>query len=324
MVDSASIGIQGIEGSYHHEAVVSHVGGDVSLATFATFEHLIAALSEGRVSRALMAIENSIAGSILPNYMLLAGHPVRITGEVLHPVDHCLLALPGQTPDDLREVHSHPMALAQCKAYFEAYPGIRLVEAEDTAGAARWVREKGLRGVGAIAGRMAARIHGLESLADSIQTITPNLTRFVVLERGRAETAQSKTGTRGADGDPAHAGTRGAGGVHSPATTHAGTHLTHAGFTTHSGPDKASLRFTLPHEKGSLVAALSVLQQHSLNLTKIQSLPLMETPGRYAFFVDVLFERRDGFEAALEALRFATLELTLLGLYPGAHHPEWS
>ncbi len=194
-----------------------------------------------------MALENSIAGSIIPNYALIDTHNLSIVGEYYLDIQHNLLALEGQSIADIKEVHSHPMALLQCKAFFKQYPHIKLVEAKDTADVAKQISEQNIKGIAAIASKNAAELYGLNVLAESIQTIKHNETRFVIVKRENHELEKDEV-------------------------------------------NKASLKFELDHKRGSLAAILNVLSDCKLNLTKIQSLPKIETPWKYAFFVDVTFE----------------------------------
>ena len=127
------IAIQGIQGSFHHQVALNYFPSDIQISECLTFDALADALVSGRATQAVMAIENSIAGSIIPNYALLDRHNLQIIGESYLNIEHNLMGLKRQSIADLKEVHSHPMALLQCKDFFKAHPHIRLVEAEDTA-----------------------------------------------------------------------------------------------------------------------------------------------------------------------------------------------
>lgn len=176
--------IQGVEGCFHHLAAKAYYGKDVEVVESDNFDKLVELSSDPNVSDAgIMAIENSIAGSILPNYGLLQESGLRIEGEIFLRIKQNLLALPGQKIEDLREVHSHPMAIYQCRKFFHQYPHIKLVEAEDTALSARRIREGMLLGVGAIAGDLPAELFNLEILRESIESIKNNQTRFFILRR---------------------------------------------------------------------------------------------------------------------------------------------
>ena len=220
-----------------------------------------------------MALENSIAGSIIPNYALIDTNELYITGEYYLDVQHNLMALSGQNIMDIKEVHSHPMALLQCKVFFDQYPHIKLVEDSDTAEVARRVHDQQLLGIAAIASEAAAEIYKLKILAKSIQTIKQNETRFVIVERHQNLSATI---------------------------------------------NKASLKFMLDHKRGSLAAMLNVMSDCKLNLTKIQSLPKIDTPWKYAFFVDVTFDAYEDYLKAKSIMTIMAEEFKVLGEYKNA------
>ncbi|WP_221766222.1 prephenate dehydratase [Hymenobacter metallilatus] len=175
------VAIQGFEGSFHQIAARQHFGAGVAVLPCATFTGLVQAVAQGRASAAVMAIENSIAGSILPNYTLLRKAGLRVVGEVYLHIRQQLLALPGQQLADIREVHSHPMALLQCADYLDHYPHWKLVETEDTALSAQRIREQQRPGVAAVAGSLAAELFQLNILAADIHSEKKNYTRFLVV-----------------------------------------------------------------------------------------------------------------------------------------------
>lgn len=177
------IAIQGYEGSFHHIVAKEYFGDDISLRTCDTFREVARSVLDGDVDYGIMAIENSIAGSILPNYGLLQNTTLQVIGEYYINIQQHLMALPGVTLGDIEEVHSHPMALLQCVDYLDEHKW-KLVETEDTALSARNVARKGLRNTAAIAGELAAEIYGMEIIAPSINTISNNYTRFLILSRG--------------------------------------------------------------------------------------------------------------------------------------------
>ncbi len=269
------IAIQGIKGSFHHAVAMDYYHQEVALLECLSFDTLVTAVMDEEASHAVMALENSIAGSIIPNYALIDQNDLSIVGEHHLTIQHNLMALEGQTMEDLAEVHSHPMALLQCKEFFRAFPNIRLIEAADTADVARVIASENRKGIGAIAPKQAASIYGLNILAHSIQTIQNNVTRFVIIQKknGAVEKAQI---------------------------------------------NKASLKFILDHQRGSLAAVLNVMSDCLLNLTKIQSLPVIETPGKYAFFVDVTFDEFQQYEKARKILEIMALEFKILGEYTNA------
>ena len=180
------IAIQGYRGSFHEEAAQRFYAArdeQVDVVECGTFADLFRAMDDGRADAAVMAIENTISGGLLPNFELLRAHPYRITGEIYIPIHQNLMALPGQRLEDIREVRTHYMAINQTRQYFEQQcPWITMVESEDTAGSAAQVAREGLRGVGAVASVLAAERFGLEILARSIETYKQNFTRFLILD----------------------------------------------------------------------------------------------------------------------------------------------
>ena len=182
------VSIQGFQGSFHEVAARQYFGAQPALLACATFGAVVAHVVQGTAGAGLMAMENSLAGSILPNYLLLERHAIRVTGEVYLPIHQHLLALPGTTLADVQAVHSHPMALRQCGEFLDAYPRWKLVETDDTGHSAQLLAENRTPGVAVVAGAQAAEQFGLQILAPAIHDDPHNYTRFLVLER--AETAQ--------------------------------------------------------------------------------------------------------------------------------------
>lgn len=269
------IAIQGIKGSFHHQVAMNYFNHEIDLVECLSFDSVIQEVLSGNAHKAVIALENSIAGSIIPNYALIDKNELLIVGEYNLNINHNLMVLKGQKISDLSEVHSHPMALLQCKDFFRNYSSIRLIEASDTAKVAQRIAEKKILGIGAIAPKEAAKIYGLDILASSIQTIQNNVTRFVIIEKQKT-------------------------------------------FPQIETINKASLKFILDHQRGSLAAVLNVMSDCLLNLTKIQSLPVIETPGKYAFFVDMTFEHFSQYEKARKILEIMALEFKVLGEYSNA------
>ncbi|MBT8243612.1 MAG: prephenate dehydratase [Winogradskyella sp.] len=270
-----SIAIQGIKGSFHHSVAEAYFDEIKVLLECMTFDALVDSLLENKVEVAVMAIENSIAGSIIPNYALIDSHDLHIIGEYYLDVQHHLMALSNQSIEEIKEVHSHPMALLQCKEFFKSYPKIKLVEAKDTADVAKSISENHTKGIAAIASNSASKFYGLEVLAKSIQTIKHNETRFVIVKQ--YNNCDSKRII-----------------------------------------DKASLKFELDHKRGSLAAVLNVLSDCKLSLTKIQSLPKINTPWKYAFFIDVTFDKYSDYEKAKSIVNIMAENFKVLGEYKNA------
>jgi prephenate dehydratase len=179
---SKKIAIQGLRGSFHELAVQKYFDADFTAVECETFKTLFDVLKTNKADFGVMAIENTVAGTILPNYAMLRDSNLGIIGEVYLRIHQNLMALPGQKIEDIKEVYSHPMAIMQCHDFFEKYPDIRLVESLDTAGSAKDVQDKKLKGVGAIASSIAADIYHLNILAEGIETNKKNYTRFLVLQ----------------------------------------------------------------------------------------------------------------------------------------------
>jgi prephenate dehydratase len=266
------IAIQGIEGSNHHIVATQFFDKNISLKECLSFDVLVDSLVNNESDQAIMAIENTIAGSIIPNYALIDKNNLHISGEYYLPIHHHLMALPNQDISEIKEVCSHPMALLQCKEFFKQHKHIKLVEDVDTAEIAKRISEKKLSGVAAIAPKIAADIFELEVLEDEIQTIKNNATRFVILQ-----TSQPENGI--------------------------------------DSINKASLKFELDHKRGSLAAILNVMSDCKLNLTKIQSLPKIETPWKYAFFVDVTFDTYEDYKKAKAIIEIMATDFKILGEY---------
>ncbi len=183
------VAIQGFSGCFHEQAARMFYRQErdtvPEIVECTTFDGLFRALSSGRADAAVMAIENTTSGGLLPNYELLRKYPVRIKGEIYLPIHQNLMALPGQKLEDIREVRTHYMAINQTRAFFEEKcPWIKMVESEDTAKSAADVARDHLEGVGAVASTLAAELFGLEILEASIETYKENFTRFLILDDG--------------------------------------------------------------------------------------------------------------------------------------------
>ncbi|MET0393515.1 MAG: prephenate dehydratase [Chitinophagaceae bacterium] len=180
---AVKVSIQGYEGSFHQEAARQFFGSDTDVIPCATFREVIRVAADKQSDGGVMAIENSIAGSILPNYHLLQRSDLRVTGEIYLHIRQNLLTNPGVKLEDIREVHSHTMALQQCHDFLDRYKW-KLVETEDTALSARHIHQHKSKHIAAIASRLAAELFELNILAPNIHTLKNNYTRFLVLQRG--------------------------------------------------------------------------------------------------------------------------------------------
>jgi prephenate dehydratase len=265
------IAIQGAEGSNHHKVARDFYGNDIQLKECMSFDVLVDSLLDTSADLGVMALENTIAGSIIPNYALIDNNNLHIIGEEYLNIHHHLMSLKNQKIEDIKEVWSHPMALLQCKEFFKKYPHIKLVEDVDTAEVAKRISKENLVGIAAIAPKIAAEIFDLIIIEDEIQTIKDNSTRFVIVQTAKPEMEEEV--------------------------------------------NKASLKFQLSHKRGSLAAILNVLSDCKMNLTKIQSLPVIETPWKYSFFVDVTFEDYKEYEKAITIIEIMAEEFKILGTY---------
>lgn len=182
------IAIQGVKGCFHEQAARLFYEGQgcssPEIVECAEFDDLYKSLSRGQAQAAVMAIENTVSGGLLPNFELLRKYDRKIKGEVFLRIQQNLMALPGQKIEDIKEVRTHYMAINQTREFFKDYPWIRLVESEDTAKSAADVAQNNLLGVGAVASELAADLYNLEVLAHSIETYKQNFTRFLILDDG--------------------------------------------------------------------------------------------------------------------------------------------
>lgn len=267
------IAIQGIATSFHEVAAITHFQEPISTIECLSFYALCESLKKGEADYAVMAIENSIAGSILPNYFLLQEYHFSIIGEVYLPIHMHLLAMPGVTLADVKTIESHPMAIRQCSDYLYKLKGVQLVESEDTALSARKVKEQKLKTTAAIANEYAARKFGLRILEKRIETHKKNFTRFLILTRKIKTSAES---------------------------------------------NKASLCFEVANEVGSLAEALMTFKNNSINLSKIQSIPIIGKPSEYSIHIDVEWRKRKSYDQAIGEVLRQVKNLNILGEYKKA------
>ncbi len=267
--------IQGIAGSFHDIATRDFFNEDVEIVECPTFRSQFSAMKQDPSLWGVVAIENTVAGSILPNYSLLRESEMRVVGEIKMHIVQNLAAPKGVAIEDIRSVESHPMALRQCEEYINQYPKIKMVESDDTASSAKRVAHKNQKHVATICGKLAADIYGLNILAENIETNKKNFTRFLVLRHQSAF-------------DKADMG---------------------------SSSDKASVVFSLPHEEGSLSKVLTILSFYGINLTKIQSLPVLGLEWQYLFYIDLTYSDYVRYKQALDAIIPLTEKLKVLGEY---------
>ena len=274
--------IQGYSGAFHEIAArYCFENQAIEIVPAHTFDELVALLETGeKVDTALMAIENTLAGSLNYNYKLLNEANLKIVGEVYLRIKQNLMVLPGVQLEELNEVHSHPMAIAQCRQFFSHYPHIQLIENVDTALSAKMIREKGLRNAGAIASTLAAEVYDMEIIEPGIETNKKNHTRFLILQRAATAIVPEQS-------------------------------------------NKVSLCFSVDHEVGSLYKVLAVLAAYNVNLTKIQSAPIIGKPWQYMFFLDFVEDTRVGYQQSIDAIKPLTNNLNVLGIYRKGEHFEY-
>ncbi|TXE12321.1 prephenate dehydratase [Algoriphagus aquimarinus] len=265
------IAIQGVPGSFHHQVALRNFGEDIEILDFDTFPSVAKSVANGEADFGIMAIENSIAGAIFPNYDLIDRYELSIRDEYYLPIGHQFMALPGQTIEDITEVRSHPMALLQCKAFFAQHPHIKLKEDTDTASVARDIAEGKLKGVAAIASSIAAGIYGMEIIAPDIQTIKNNFTRFIILQKEPLKPSTSV--------------------------------------------NKASTKVTIQNQKGGLAKLLTLIADNEIDLSKIQSIPVIEKPWEYAFFIDLVFEDYTVYKNTIEEIQRNFGDVKIIGEY---------
>ncbi|MDR0724679.1 MAG: prephenate dehydratase [Prevotellaceae bacterium] len=272
------IAIQGVAGAFHDEAARKFFGEDISLLECDTFRLLSEKVDSGEADYAVMAIENTIAGSLLQNYGYLDEFRLRITGEIYLRIKMNLMALKGTKIKNLKQVLSHPIALRQCAEYLGTLPkSVVISETEDTAESAKNIYENQLADTAAVAGTVAAKMYNLEILKEGIETIKKNYTRFIVLSKN-----------------------------HKPV----------------SGSNKASLSFEVRHQPGSLAEALSIFARHDVNVSKIQSVPILGQPYQYAFHVDLEWDNSANYEASISEVVRHVSGLSIYGEYKKGELPS--
>ena len=268
------IAIQGGYGAFHEIAAIKYFGDvNIEIVPRNTFKDLFKALKDGQVDYGITAIENSLAGSILPNYTLLLESNMKVIGEIYLRIRQNLVALSGQEMSDISEVFSHPMAILQCQNFFDNYPDIKLIDSLDTALSAKRIADEKLTGIAAIASDLAAEKYNLDIVAEEIETNKKNYTRFLIL--------QDRNGSSFHDTDI----------------------------------NKVSVSFAVSHKYGSLSKILSIFSFHEINLSKIQSMPIIGKDWEYQFYVDLEVSDYEQYKHALKAIQPFTSDVHILGEY---------
>jgi prephenate dehydratase len=269
--DKPRVAIQGIRASFHEEAAFLFFGENIHTLECNSFKQTFDALQKGDADYVVMAIENSIAGSILPNYSLLLHYGFPVIGEIYLPIQLHLMALPGVKFEDIKYVTSHPIAIRQCVDFFDEYPHLNIVESNDTAACAKRIRDEQLTDTVAIANTLAARLYGLDVLERRIESNKKNFTRFLI--------------------------------------------LTHHDNVPKKQPNKASLCFQVSNKVGALAKVLNIFAEEAINMSKIQSMPVLGKRHEYNFYVDIEWEDAKQYDTAIRKILKYTQNFNILGEY---------
>ncbi len=270
------IAIQGEIGSFHDIAAHQYFKGEqIELICCSTFEQVFENIKRDPTVIGMIAIENTIAGSLLHNYDLLRESGVTVVGEHKLHIEHSICCLPEDSWETIKEVHSHPVALAQCRNFLANHPDMKAVEAEDTAGSAEYISNNNIRGWAAICSSYAANIYGMKILQEDIHDNKHNYTRFLVVSNPHKASLLREV----------------------------------------EKSNKSSIVFSLAHEEGSLSKILTILSFYDINLTKIQSLPIIGHEWEYLFYVDVSFDNLTRFRQSIDAITPLVKNIKILGEY---------
>jgi prephenate dehydratase len=264
------IAIQGTRASFHEEAAFKFFGEDIETVECNSFKQTFQKLENQEADYLVMAIENSIAGSLLPNYSLMREYNFPVVGEVYLPIQLHLMALPGVKFEDIKTVTSHPIAIRQCNDFLDEYPHLKVVESSDTAACAKKIREEQLTDTVAIANNLAAKLYGLDILERRIESNKKNYTRFLIITDHQKEIKNTS---------------------------------------------KASLCFQVSNDVGALASVLNILAEKNINMSKIQSMPVLGKRNEYNFYVDVEFTEINGYEDAIRRILKHTVNFSILGEY---------
>ena len=265
------VAIQGIKASFHEEAALKFFGGDIETIECNSFKQTCEELKTKRADFVVMAIENSIAGSLLPNYTLLRDYHFSVIGEVYLHIQLNLMALPGVKFEDIVRVESHPIAIRQCDDFFNEHPHLKVAESVDTAACAKRIQEEQLKDVAAIANKLAAETYGLEIMERRIETNKKNYTRFLILTDNKD--------------------------------------------TVIEDANKASISFQVADEPGSLVKVLNVFAEHNINMSKVQSMPVLGKRNQYNFYIDLEFPSKSDYDEAVRKILRYTVNFAIMGEY---------
>jgi prephenate dehydratase len=264
------VAIQGIRASFHEEAAFKFFGTDIEAVECNSFKQTCEVLKNKKSDFVVMAIENSIAGSLLPNYSLLREYNFTIVGEVYLAIQLHLLALPGVKFEDIKYVQSHPIAIRQCNDFLDEFPHLQVIESSDTAACAKKIREENLTDTVAIANQLAAKLYDLQVMERRIESNKQNFTRFLILADKPIGSAEA---------------------------------------------NKASLSFQVGNSVGSLAEVLNIFSEHKINLSKIQSMPVLGKRNEYNFYVDIEWKNQSDYDLAIRKVLKHTVNFTIMGEY---------
>lgn len=264
------VAIQGIKASFHEEAAFKFFGTDIETVECSSFKQTCEKLEANEVDYVVMAIENSIAGSLLPNYTLIREYNFAVTGEVYLRIQLHLMALPGVKLGDVKFVTSHPIAIRQCIDFFDEFPHLKVVESSDTAACAKKISEEQLSDTVAIANTLAAELYGLNIIERRIESNKKNFTRFLILKNDKTESPEA---------------------------------------------NKASICFQTGNQVGALTKVLNIFAEQEVNLSKIQSMPVLGRRNEYYFYVDMEWNNMENYEAAIRKALKYTVNFNIMGEY---------
>ncbi len=269
MSQKKRVAIQGIKASFHEEAAFKFFGRDIETIECNSFKQTCDALENNQADYVIMAIENSIAGSLLPNYTLIREYGFAVVGEVYLSIQLHLLALPGVKFEDIKTATSHPIAIRQCVDFFDEFPNIQVVEGSDTAACAKKIKDEQLKDTVAIANTLAAETYGLQVLERRIESNKKNYTRFLILKKDKLELVK--------------------------------------------GANKAAIVFQVGHYAGALSQVLQIFANNHVNLTKIQSMPVLGRRNEYHFYIDLEWKNVENYEAAIRQALKITTNFNIMG-----------
>ncbi|WP_285009079.1 prephenate dehydratase [Pedobacter faecalis] len=271
MKKAPRVAIQGIKASFHEEAAFKFFGKDIQTVECSSFKETCDVLRDGEADYVVMAIENSIAGSLLPNYTLIREYNFAVVGEVYLAIQLHLMALPGVKFEDVKFATSHPIAIRQCVDFFYDYPHIQVIEGSDTAACAKKIKEQQLTDTVAIANTLAAELYGLNIIERRIESNKKNFTRFLILKNDRSEEV--------------------------------------------TDINKASICFQIGNHVGALAKVLNIFAEQKVNLTKIQSMPVLGKRNEYYFYIDMEWSDMEKYDKAIRQSLKYTVDFNIMGEY---------